>query len=278
MSELDLTFPSKARGPYPDYDIFSVRQILGRSHPPQSFLDASERKYFGSTVWIDWIKNGPLTTGLPASASRYKGSWYHQGLEGTCAPWAFANSLEAIGVRPNSLCLTAMLNLALKGKALMDKLVEILRRYPEQGVEIRQKKFDIFVKGRMVPRSQILDESFGLAENEKAELIQRMRKCPIEPDRETMRGIGVWIKEVIDSRSAILARVDTRKYANEAKGRNHLICIGGYAINERGHMRTQVIDSARGVLWMPLEHLATSLIDYEAYEARQTFLRPSSKY
>lgn len=73
------------------------------------------------------------------------------------------------------------------------------------------------------------------------------------------------IEEQINDKSIILATVNSEKYLNQGKkDLSHAVCIAG-GIIEGGFMDLQIIDPARGVIWMSLEHFTDSIKDNRTY-------------
>jgi len=59
----------------------------------------------------------------------------------------------------------------------------------------------------------------------------------------------------LDAGGSIVTIVNAASYFGRNRKGTHAICLSGYRINEDGFLDFQVIDSARGIHWVPHERI-----------------------
>jgi hypothetical protein len=173
-----------------------------------------------------------INTGLPAKEALYIGPWYHQGNEATCLPWAVANAMLALNIKPPPGLIRDLLNYALNtdGKEegiMLDKARELITHHPENNI--------------------LLQPSL-LAHD-------------LNPDKPawTVKGNAILVKDTVDKNTPLLVSLQ-----REERDR-HTVCITGYTISEEGFMSVQVIDSARrGIAGYPIETLSKEIVPASA--------------
>lgn len=150
--------------------------------------------------------------------------WYIQGLEPTCVPWSIVNGLTAIGQQIDPVLLTDLLNEANAinggGGGLTDaKIQRILSNHPDSG-------FNIF---------EIHKQYYDFEEYPKL------------------------IKRAIDDGKFVMETMSGRYMGDpDWDAPLHQVSLVGYETTYSGVMDVQVMDSALGVLMMPVEHLYKS--------------------
>lgn len=226
------------------------------------FLTDEKREFFKRTISTDRIN-----TKLKQSEKVYSGGWYAQSGESTCLPWAVANSLTVLGTRPDNKFMADLLNYAndieeSKRKGMTyDDVLSIFRKYQSTGVHVVLVAHDLELQ-RINPHILMKNFVYKLTDDDRIpeEREQDLKVQNEQKKVETIRHNGTLIKNIIDGNSVIITTVVTKPYAGVKEQCLHAICIAGYKVNDTGAMNVQIIDSARGKIWMSLEHISTALL------------------
>lgn len=107
-------------------------------------LDEKRRTFFTQTTQA----SERLSTGLLASDHSRGGSWYYQGGEPTCLPWAVANGIHALGASPDHHYIADLLNYAIDAEESVREgmnypvAVELLTKYSQIGVSLTRIPYE----------------------------------------------------------------------------------------------------------------------------------------
>ena len=222
-----------------------------------------------------------ISTGLAPSNYEYKGTWFSQAHEPTCAPWSVINAVHAVGGHLNPAAVQEMLNVIMsmvlqghefpRGSTNKSIFQEIILRYPDMGVTVSElpvgKKLGILQNLKTNSQVSISKSFFKFSFNTPISQPRLERESKEKKDPDTLyRDINAattaaaasTIKETVDSKGALVVGIFPKYYAQIQSDVAHSITIVGYKINEQGHLNVQIIDSDRGVLWASLEHILFS--------------------
>jgi len=189
----------------------------------------------------------------PPCEKVYLGGWYNQSKEPTCAPWSVFNALMVLGIRPDLDGAAQFLNSSLTLGKLGDggagsnrvEIEQYLDEYHKDQVSINylslsgvgRDKVDYITK---------YEEKGVTTSFEKDEFLEKTVRV-FQKEAET-------ITKLFNSGYVFIRAVNTKHYSGQNDG-GHAICLSGYKVDEEGRVDIQVIDSARGVIWISLEHL-----------------------
>jgi hypothetical protein len=267
-----MSFEPKSEDERPGRFVYSdglVKELFANPVRGLDVLSESTGKYLESTRNV--LERVP--TGLKASTRKYSGNWYHQGAENTCSCWAIAQGCHIKGIKLPYQIMVDLLNTS----------VDIGGSVGNEGLsygnanKIVQK--DLNAGFQIVRCDQSLERAIHpLAESERIFNFKLLPDLPVggaEDDKNNFRKVivsnSMIIKQIIDEHRIILTGVTTKQYdPNSGSNALHAVCISGYNIRKTGEMDVQVIDPARGILWMSLEHLSKALIGYDTYTLEKT--------
>ena len=162
----------------------------------------------------------------------------------SCWVWSLINSAYLLGKEPPPECVRDLLNCANDyskpgGGGLSGYLVvEILERHPQFGIKL--EAVDSFCG------------SFSVNPEGKKAVIQRNAEL---------------IKEILDDRNGLIVSVNENLYYENRESGSHAICVSGYKVDSGGFIDVEVIDSALGRYWIPLEDLTYACRSFDGCAA-----------
>lgn len=229
--------------------------------------------FFSETM----VADDRVPTLLRPAWRAYKGSWYHQGEEPTCLPWAVLGGGLVAEVQPSPRLAADLVNLANRigdpNKAPgmeFEEAVDILRFHPDAGIMLESSPFNIGAETKTERLMlNLVEESLR-----KDEIYEAYFDYFWPPDRDlTIRKNAAKIVDSLEQDYPLLLSVDYNKYRGLPSGSGispHAICVSGYTVDEESYMDVQIIDSARGIFWMSLEHLSRSVFTQTCWRIVRT--------
>jgi hypothetical protein len=206
------------------------------------------------------------STHLPPSEQVYQGPWVLQGGEPTCLPWTMANATLALGQEPSPSYIADLLNQATEveeaseaGGATYSVAQRLLQDHPEAGVKIDQLPYADRLRLTLEAEPGVNDQFVDMIEGHSPEdANEAIRQQALE----AIKANGDLIQSTLAKGDILLTGVGTSRYAGIEAGNMHAVCIVGQRTSPSGEMDVQVVDPARGKVWMSLEHLSSSLYPY----------------
>lgn len=174
----------------------------------------------------------------------YDGRMYVQRSQPTCVPWSIANAQIVKDINPHPTVMRLMLNEATNPSGdyglTFDKAQRITRSVSSRNFDLNEADLS-------------LTPTIGLptwrAEDESQRNAARIRK-------------------IIAKSRAFLTTVDSAIYSPVEEEGSHAICVAGYLTFKDGETLVQVLDPARGRLWLKVEHFSKSLDMEEVFVVR----------
>lgn len=207
----------------------------------------------------------------------YEGDWVYQGSEPTCLPWAVANASVALGLEPDAFYIADLLNYAIDIKESINeganypKAMELLAKYPKSSISLvglpYEDRLALIHEPPSEDRGEFLYKLYKIDDVRSSKQIKEDAEIVYKnAASEVVKRNGAVIKKVLDEGGVLLTSVLIKKYAGEKKGGLHAICIVGYKVSEAGIIDIQIVDAARGRIWMSLEHLSSSVVPFMTYK------------
>lgn len=168
----------------------------------------------------------------------YAGRWYCQGYEPTCTPWSLVNACVVIRVEPEPECIAQLLNRA-------------------TGITCSKTGIDWEDVAGLYP---VLPANPNAVRFSKADLDWQLWQLDPENISSTITHNTAVIKHFSDKNVPIVSTVIPGDFYPRGELRRHGICICGYRLFKNSGFDVQVIDSNIGIIWVPVEHLAKSLV------------------
>jgi hypothetical protein len=203
-----------------------------------------------------------VNIGLPPAEREYQGSWFYQGLQPTCVVEALRSAALAAGAKIDhqlwlDLHQTAnplSANPAAESGLTKAQVFQILSEHPE--AEIRLSSPDQML--RFIPTD---DHQFPI-ETPPLSIFSNPVDAPSKEEtrRQKLSENAQIIKDCVSRGQALTIGVLHEEYAPGQRTGFHEVVIAGYKVTPEGNMNVQVIDPARGKLWMSLEHLSSAVI------------------
>jgi len=179
---------------------------------------------------------------------RYVGSWFDQSSSHSCAAWAAANAGMVLGSIPH-----------------LDSIWDLSARVNEKSSEKRGLKFsEVMEYVNEDPRM-----AYGFAKLQIANKENQRKRDVFTPlqaptiDFQNLKArvpLDVFLEEILEQlklHKPILVSVVSKLFSEEGL-QNHALCISGYRISNSGQIDLQVLDSARGIYWVPEERIRKS--------------------
>src|SRR3989338_3302736 len=251
------------------YDADIVRIIAQPISDIDDVLDDERRAFFTQTIET----TERLLTGLSASEHSYNGSWCYQGGEPTCLPWAVANAIHTLGVSADHSYIADLLNYAIDAEESAREgmnypvAIDMLEKYPRIGVSIKRIPYERELQLIHEPPREDLGKMLYIIDDSRTpeEIAIDSAKMYQAANTQAVQRNGTLVKEIVDSGDVLLTSVMTKQYAKDKKSGLHAICVAGYKVSKQGNMDVQVIDAARGKLWMSLEHLSSAIVPFDTF-------------
>ncbi len=174
------------------------------------------------------------------SEVKYQGPWYDQSSSHSCVPWAIANAGMVLGYAPN---LDSIWNLSVLSNN---------EQYRGNGISFREATRYVNEDPRMSYRLLSLEANSDGKSHTPFDVTSQTNSERIST--------GIFLTKLLDNiavKKPILIGVVSKLFSGEEIG-SHALCISGYRVSKQGRIDLQVIDSARGIYWVPEERVRKS--------------------
>ncbi len=252
------------------YSSEKARLLL--EHPYDSdkvIMNPNEGAFFAATL----TASNRISVSKEPESQYYHNSWYFQGSEATCAPWAVVNAIHALGVSLDPNFVANILNHKLLQVGLAGGFSpEVAKKY------LADSKMSVEIAKLSDPTLNLIEIPEELQVSKIPKVVRDFFDPSLRFKRETysqslskLRQNAGIIEKTIDSQKMLMITVDFERYADIPEETGfHTIVLSGFRVNENLSMDVQVIDSDRGLVWMSLEHFSQSLVGPIAHEVRRS--------
>ncbi|MCA9371434.1 hypothetical protein KC726_00905 [Candidatus Woesebacteria bacterium] len=214
---------------------------------------------------IDLTLRKPINR--PSNVVAYEGKWYYQAAHPTCTAWAVANVGLVLGKEPDMDSIW-YLSQAAKHE---DKTKEGLPIYKAVKYINQQdampygflgfNQVPSFKPYKYLPTAKFyIDEFDGQI---KARMPFHNSKPPVDSIKAQPHENA--LLDSLDSGKPLIILVRSTDYSGS--GRSHALCISGYRVDANGFTDFQVVDSARGIIWVPHERIMGARNEFSDYVA-----------
>jgi hypothetical protein len=246
------------------------RLIRDLRSPDENVLEPERVQFFESTLTTNRIN-----CGLSPAFTFYPGGWYYQNKEDTCTPSAVINGSLIVDGTIDRFVASLMINRA-NGVSWFPGQTGMIYPEAEELLYRHHQSAGVFIR-QVVGRQSIQSSDKGLNPNDYLELTEfgmytfaqkHFDLASQHHYKQIINHNALAIKELVDKYHAILTgvhRADYYQLSDKSDTFKHSICIAGYQINSAGFMNLQIVDSARGIYWISLEHLSQTVIDRDTW-------------
>lgn len=164
----------------------------------------------------------------------YTGNMYAQRSQPTCLPWSIVNLQVITGLRPNNNILRVMLN---------------------QAIDPNSAEYGLSFEDAIRVTSSFRNRDFDFVESDLG--LTPTLGMPIWRAEEESRRNAAVVRKLV-AKGGLVTSVENSEYAKGIED-SHAICVAGYKTFKNGDTLVQVLDSARGRIWLTAEHFSESL-------------------
>lgn len=203
-------------------------------------LSVVGRNWHTNQMYFDSQRAQRYTYDLPPQSQKYRGNWYFQGQNPTCASYAFFNATNALNV-----ALGRDFELILVDHAIRNKGDSVSR-----------------IAALIDEHIQYVGIDYINSPSAKYEISNQNSRFTLESIvniEENRMVVGQEIVERLQDNQVIVCSVTAENFRGYQSEKGHAITVSGYVIDEEGRISLQVLDSASGEHMIPIEHVMASL-------------------